>query len=66
MTPRCRLVEKNDLAQLPTIGMEEESLIRTCQDVGIIFQQRSYHFEYKEGDKGVVIAQGLENTIRKL
>jgi len=46
--------------------MEEESLIRTCQDVGIIFQQRSYHFEYKEGDKGVVIAQGLENTIRKL
>jgi hypothetical protein len=49
-----------------SIGMEEESLIRTCQDVGIIFQQPSYHFEYKEDDKRFVIAQGLENTIRKL
>jgi hypothetical protein len=49
-----------------SIGMEEESLIKTCQDVGIIFQTGSYHFEYKEGNKGVVIAQGLENTIRKL
>ena len=49
-----------------SIGMEEESLIRTCQDVGIVFQERSYHFEYKEADKRVVIAQGLENTIKRL
>ena len=49
-----------------SIGMEEESLIRTCQDVGIIFQQRSYHFEYKENGKRVVLAQGLENTIKRL
>jgi len=49
-----------------SVGMEEESLIRTCQDVGIIFQQPSYHFEYEKNDKRVVVAQGLENAIRKL
>lgn len=49
-----------------SIGMEEESLIRTCQDVGVIFQTGSHHFKYKDGSKGVVIKQGLENTIRKL
>lgn len=48
------------------IGLQVESLIRTCQDVGIIFQRRSYHFEYTENGKGIVIEQGLENTIRKL
>jgi len=49
-----------------SIGMEEESLIRTCQDVGIVFQQRGYYFEYKKNGKRIVIAQGLENTIRRL
>lgn len=49
-----------------SIGMEEESLIRTCQDVGIVFQQRGYYFEYEENGKRVVIAQGLENAIRRL
>jgi hypothetical protein len=50
-----------------SIGMEEEALIRTCQDVGIIFQKGSYHFEYKN-DRGqdVVLAQGLENAIKEL
>jgi len=49
-----------------SIGMEEESLIRTCQDVGIVFQQRGYFFEYKKDNKRVVVAQGLENAIRRL
>lgn len=49
-----------------SIGMEEESLIRTCLDVGILFQQKGYYIEYKEGEKRIVLAQGLENTIRAL
>lgn len=49
-----------------SIGMEEFSLIRTCQDVGIVFQDKAYNYKYKENGKDIVIGQGLENTIRKL
>lgn len=49
-----------------SIGMEEESLIKTCLDVGILFQQKGYHIEYEEGGKKIVLAQGMENAIRDL
>jgi len=49
-----------------SIGREEFSLIRTCQDVGIVFQDKAYNYKYQENGKNVVIGQGLENTIRKL
>ncbi len=49
-----------------SIGMEEESLIKTCLDVGILFQQKGYHIEYEEGGKKIVLAQGMENAIREL
>jgi len=49
-----------------SIGMEELSLIRTCQDVGIIYQDKAYNYKHKKNGKEVVIGQGLENTIRKL
>lgn len=47
-------------------GVEEESLIKTCQDVGIIVETGSHHFAYIEAKKRIVIAQGLENAIKKL
>lgn len=48
------------------IGIEAEPLIRTCQDVGIVYEKGSHHFVYREYDKEVTIAQGLENAIGKL
>lgn len=55
------------------VGMEEEDLLQTCRDLGIIFQKGSY-YEYKKISKKKdgqevkeeVIAEGFDNCIRKL
>ena len=49
-----------------SVGMEEEALIKTCQCVGIIWENRSHHYMYKKAGKNTVIGQGLKKTIRKL
>lgn len=56
-----------------SVGMEEEDLLQTCRDLGIIFQKGSF-YEYKkiskekdkQGEKEVVIAEGFDNCIREL
>lgn len=55
------------------VGMEEEDLLQTCRDLGVIFQKGSY-YKYnklskqkgKEGAKEEVIAEGFDNCIREL
>jgi hypothetical protein len=46
-----------------SIGLEEESLIKTCLDVGIIYVKKGNHFEYGDDGAEKTLAQGLEKAI---